>query len=85
MRHESARIKNSGLVSPLDMQQGMAVVQQRVLAELLAQQGLRMDGRGALDVRPMHIEANKLPVGFVCVDVVVGCCMGVAWERVATT
>lgn len=62
LRAHSTRVRNSGLLTAADIQQALPMVQQNVLADMLAQDGLRMDGRGALDVRPVVARLSPLPV-----------------------
>lgn len=62
LRNAYVRVRNSGLLTQTDAQQALPMVQQNVLADMLAHEGLRLDGRSALDARPVTVEAGPLPV-----------------------
>lgn len=62
MRSVHTRVRNSGLLTNEDVTQALPMVQQHVMADMLVQEGLRVDGRSALDVRPLTVQQSPLPV-----------------------
>eukprot|EP00887_Chlorella_sp_A99_P006254 scaffold3.g6254.t1 len=57
-----ARVPGSGCVSQSDLDHAFAAVVGRLLREMALEEGLRCDGRGLLDVRPIHCELDAIPV-----------------------
>ncbi|EFN54220.1 hypothetical protein CHLNCDRAFT_36088 [Chlorella variabilis] len=61
-RTEFARVPGSGCVSPADLEHAFTAVLSSALRRLAVEEGWRCDGRGAIDVRPVHCEVDSVPV-----------------------
>ncbi|KAL4458391.1 hypothetical protein ABPG75_013256 [Micractinium tetrahymenae] len=61
-RTEYARVPGSGCVAPSDLDHGFTAVLGGTLRWLALEEGWRCDGRGPIDLRPVHCEADAIPV-----------------------
>lgn len=57
-RTEFARVPGSGCVSPADLEHAFTAVLGAVMRRLALEEGWRCDGRGPIDVRPVHCEVR---------------------------
>ncbi|KAL6779769.1 hypothetical protein ACKKBG_A13655 [Auxenochlorella protothecoides x Auxenochlorella symbiontica] len=62
VRADPVRVPGSGAVSPRDLDLAFAEVTARALRELALQEGVRCDGRGAVDTRRLLATPRFLPV-----------------------
>ncbi|KAL4429595.1 hypothetical protein ABPG77_008644 [Micractinium sp. CCAP 211/92] len=61
-RTEFARVPGSGCVSPADLEHAFSAVLAATLRRLALEEGWRCDGRGPIDLRPVHCEVDSVPV-----------------------
>ncbi len=58
-RFENSRIRGSGCASPADFDAGIAVLVGEAVRDMAVSEGLRPDGRGLTDLRPVHCEVRN--------------------------
>jgi polyribonucleotide nucleotidyltransferase len=61
-RAEFARVPGSGCVTNSDVEHAFSAVLGATMRSLVIQEGLRPDGRGPIDLRPLTIESDHVPV-----------------------
>lgn len=58
-RFENSRIRGSGCASPADFDAGIAALVGEAVRDMAVSEGLRPDGRGLTDLRPVHCEVRN--------------------------
>lgn len=61
-RAEFARVPGSGCVTSSDVEHAFSAIVGAEMRKLAIQEGLRIDDRGCIDLRPLRIEADHIPV-----------------------
>lgn len=58
-RFENSRLRGSGCASPADLDAGIAALVSEAVRDMAVAEGLRPDGRGLTDLRPLHCEVHS--------------------------